>query len=143
MGFMKQVADTMQQNNGKIISITSKQFLPHTRNNVNKTIIAKGLAERKKSMLARADTVVAMPGGLGTLDEITEVIALKKEGNYTGNIIVLNTAGFYDGLLQQLRHIADEGFLPAQAIDGIQVRALSQFVRFADTPQQVIRLLTQ
>ncbi len=53
-----------------------------------------------------------MVGGTGTLDEATEVLELRKHGKHTKPVVLLNTAGFYDGLKAQFRRMEREGFLP-------------------------------
>jgi predicted Rossmann-fold nucleotide-binding protein len=53
-----------------------------------------------------------MAGGLGTLDEATEVLEQRKHGMHDKPVVLLNTAGFYDGLVLQLRRMDEEGFLP-------------------------------
>ena len=75
-------------------------------------VIAKDLAERKALMLARSDPRVVMAGGLGTLDEATEILELRKHGLHDKPVVLLNTAGFYDGLTLQLRRMEADGFLP-------------------------------
>lgn len=75
-------------------------------------VFADDLAERKALLLAQADAVVVMAGGLGTLDEVTEILELKKHGLHDKPVVLLNTAGFYDGLTLQLRRMEEEGFLP-------------------------------
>ncbi len=75
-------------------------------------VIAKDLAKRKALMLARSDAVVVMPGGLGTLDEATEILEQRKHGLHDKPVVLLNTAGFYDGLTLQFRRMEQEGFLP-------------------------------
>ena len=78
---------------------------------------AKDLAERKALTLARADAIVVMAGGLGTLDEATEILEQKKHGLHNKPVVLLNTAGFYDGLTIQLRRMEEEGFLPVPLAD--------------------------
>ena len=75
-------------------------------------VIATDLAKRKALMLARSDAVVVMPGGLGTLDEATEILEQRKHGLDDKPVVLLNTAGFYDGLTLQLRRMEEDGFLP-------------------------------
>jgi uncharacterized protein (TIGR00730 family) len=75
-------------------------------------VLAKDLANRKALMLARSDAVVVMAGGLGTLDEATEILELRKHGLHDKPVVLLNTAGFYDGLALQLRRMEEDGFLP-------------------------------
>jgi hypothetical protein len=75
-------------------------------------VIAGDLAERKAELLARADGIVVMVGGTGTLDEATEILELKKHGMHTKPVVLLNADGFYDGLKEQMRRMDAEGFLP-------------------------------
>ena len=58
-----------------------------------------------------------MVGGTGTLDEATEILELRKHGLHTKPVVLLNTAGFYDGLEQQFRRMEAEGFLPLPLAD--------------------------
>jgi uncharacterized protein (TIGR00730 family) len=95
-------------------------------------VVAADLAERKKLLLAKADAVVVMVGGTGTLDEATEILELKKHGHTDKPIVLLNTAGFYDGLKTQFHRMEDEGFLPLP---------LAELVRFADEPAEAMAYL--
>ncbi|MDQ2637375.1 MAG: LOG family protein, partial [Actinomycetota bacterium] len=56
-------------------------------------------------------------GGLGTLDEATDILERRKHGLHRKPVVLLNTEGFYDGLTVQLRRMADDGFLPAPLDD--------------------------
>ena len=80
-------------------------------------VFAKDLAERKALLLARSDAVVVMAGGLGTLDEATEILELRKHGLHDKTVVLLNTAGFYEGLALQLRRMEQDGFLPVPMVD--------------------------
>ena len=117
-GLMKVVADGVHEGGGGLVGI-SVEFLRHwARKDADEMVIAKDLAERKALLLARSDAVVVMAGGLGTLDEATEILELKKHGLHDKPVVVLNTAGFYDGLALQLRRMEEEGFLPVP-LDGL------------------------
>ncbi|MEU1279502.1 TIGR00730 family Rossman fold protein [Streptomyces sp. NPDC005805] len=111
-GLMKVVADGVQEAGGRLVGV-SVEFL-HTlaRENADEMHIARDLAERKALLLAKSDAVVVMVGGTGTLDEATEILELKKHGHTDKPVVLLNTAGFYDGLKQQFRRMEEEGFLP-------------------------------
>jgi uncharacterized protein (TIGR00730 family) len=65
----------------------------------------------KKQMFAMADAVVALPGGVGTLEELTEAITLKQLGLFRGPIIILNTLNFYNSLIDFLEHMISGNFL--------------------------------
>jgi uncharacterized protein (TIGR00730 family) len=74
-------------------------------------IITADMGERKKRMFAMADAVVALPGGVGTLEELTEAITLKQLGLYKGPVILLNTLNFYKSLIDFLEHMVSGNFL--------------------------------
>ncbi|MGW7550631.1 LOG family protein [Streptomyces rimosus] len=111
-GLMKVMADGVETAGGRLVGV-SVDFLAHkVRPGVDDMVITKNLAERKAELLARADAIVVMVGGTGTLDEATEILELKKHGLHTKPVVLLNTAGFYDGLKEQFQRMEDEGFLP-------------------------------
>ena len=70
-----------------------------------------------------------MAGGLGSLDEISEVIELKKHNFHLKPVVVLNTDKFYEGLKNQLQRMERDGFLS---------KPLDEFLYFANTPQEAI-----
>ncbi|MFI6104118.1 TIGR00730 family Rossman fold protein [Streptomyces sp. NPDC051310] len=116
-GLMKVVADGVQDAGGRLVGV-SVEFLSHkARPGVDEMVVAKDLAERKALLLARADAIVIMVGGTGTLDEATEILELKKHGLHGKPVVLLNTAGFYDGLKEQFRRMDAEGFLPVPLTD--------------------------
>lgn len=137
-GLMKVMADGVQEGGGKLVGVSMELFKEYARKNADEMIIAKTLGERKATLLERSDVIIMLVGGLGTLDEATEVLELKKEGNHDKDIIILNTNGFYDGLQTQLERMATEGFLPVKETTEIKVRSLAQLVKFAKTPQEVM-----
>ena len=140
-GLMKVVADTAQAAGGKLIGVSVELFKQHAHTQADELIITKDLAERKATMLKRADAIVVLAGGLGTLDELTEIIELKREGEHTKPILVLNTNGFYDGLKLQLERIDTEGLLPTTELEFITYRSLSEYLKFVDTPHAVMSSL--
>ncbi|MGP4002473.1 TIGR00730 family Rossman fold protein [Streptomyces sp. 8N706] len=110
-GLMKVMADGVQAAGGRLVGV-SVEFLAHNaRPGVDEMVITKDLTERKAQLLARADAIVMMVGGLGTLDEATEILELKKHGLHSKPVVLLNAAGFYDGLKQQFQRMEEEGFL--------------------------------
>jgi uncharacterized protein (TIGR00730 family) len=68
-------------------------------------------ALRKMHFMMRAKALVAFPGGFGTLDELFEILTWNQLSIHDKKVFVLNTGGFYDHLLQHLRHLTTEGFL--------------------------------
>ncbi|MFB7268894.1 TIGR00730 family Rossman fold protein [Streptomyces sp. NPDC056244] len=116
-GLMKVVADGVQETGGRLVGVSVDFLGEFARPGADEMVIAKDLAERKALLLAKSDAVVIMVGGTGTLDEATEIMELKKHGLHTKPVVLLNTAGFYDGLKQQFRRMDEEGFLPVPLAD--------------------------
>ena len=75
-------------------------------------VITPGMAARKDAMRQRADAFVALPGGIGTWEEVLEVLALKKLGQLDRPIVIANVLGYFDPLLEQIQRSLDEGFSP-------------------------------
>ncbi|MDE7397567.1 MAG: TIGR00730 family Rossman fold protein [Muribaculum sp.] len=78
---------------------------------LSRTIVTDTMHERKATMAAMSRGVIAMPGGVGTLDELFEIITWRQLKLYKGNVVICNIGGFYDPLLTHLAHTADEGFM--------------------------------
>ena len=133
-GLMKVVADGVRETGGRLVGISVGFLRAWARKDADEMVIAEDLAERKALLLARSDAVVVMAGGLGTLDEATEILELKKHGLHDKPVVLLNTAGFYDGLALQLRRMEQEGFLPVP---------LAQLVFFADEGVDALAHLEQ
>lgn len=111
-GLMKVVADGVREGGGRLVGISVELFRDKARTDADEMVFTRDLGERKAMLLARSDAIVVMAGGLGTLDEATEVLELKKHGLFDKPVILLNTASFYDGLILQLRRMDADGFLP-------------------------------
>jgi uncharacterized protein (TIGR00730 family) len=122
-GLMKVVADGVQENGGRLVGISVEFLRDFARKDADEMVIAMDLSERKALLLAGSDAVVVMVGGLGTLDEATEILELRKHGHHEKPVVLLNTAGFYDGLMIQLRRMDEDGFLPVP---------VAELVHFAD-----------
>lgn len=73
--------------------------------------LVEDIRTRKHLMLARSQAAVALPGGCGTLEELLETITLKRLGLYLSPIVMVNTRGFFDPLLAQLRQAVEERFM--------------------------------
>lgn len=116
-GLMKVVADGVQAAGGRLVGVSVDFLAAKARENADEMVIARDLAERKALLLAKADAVAIMVGGTGTLDEATEILELKKHGKTTKPVVLLNSAGFYDGLKAQFKRMEEEGFLPVPLTD--------------------------
>ncbi|MFD7938699.1 TIGR00730 family Rossman fold protein [Streptomyces sp. NPDC059755] len=116
-GLMKVVADGVQEAGGRLCGVSVDFLAAKARAGADEMVVARDLAERKRLLLQKSDAVVIMVGGTGTLDEATEILELKKHGHTDKPVVLLNTAGFYDGLKEQFRRMEDEGFLPRPLTD--------------------------
>lgn len=88
--------------------------------------------ERKQTIANLSDGCIALPGGCGTLEELMEVITWKQLGLYLKPIVILNTQGYYDPLLQQLQRGIDEHFMGVRHAD---------IWRVAKTPLEAVELV--
>ncbi len=111
-GLMGAVADSVLENGGKVIGVLPNvpqiQARKHTR--LTECINTSSMAERKAKMIELADAFVALPGGIGTLDEITDVLSLSSLDVVKGPIVLYNTDGYYEPFRAVIRNIVDNGF---------------------------------
>ena len=115
-GMMKLLADTLLAKNGKVVGVFTKS-LPERliRDDLTEAIITENLAERKAEMLKRSEAIVALPGSIGTFDELFDALAQKKLGAISCPIGVLNVNGFFDPLFELLRKSMALGFTSESA----------------------------
>jgi uncharacterized protein (TIGR00730 family) len=113
IGLMGRLADAVLEHGGKITGVIpgfmKEEGWDHRQ--VNDMIITSDMGERKKKMFELADAVVALPGGVGTLEELTEAMTLKQLGLFRGPIIILNTLNFYKSFIEFLEHMVSGNFL--------------------------------
>lgn len=133
-GLMKHIADTVESEGGKLIGISVEFFRSVARKGADEMIVTKNLGERKALLLARSDAIVALPGGIGTLDEVAEVLELKKIDTHNKPIVILNTDNFYVGFKMQLERMKQEGFIS---------KTLDELAYFADTPAAAIEFVNK
>lgn len=113
IGLMGKLADAVIKGGGRITgvipSFMKDEGWDHA--SVSDMILTVDMGERKKMMFSMADAIVALPGGVGTLEELTEAMTLKQLGIYKGPIIILNTMDFYKSLIDFLEHMVSGNFL--------------------------------
>ncbi len=81
---------------------------------MSRLIITKDMHSRKETMAETAEACIALPGGVGTLEELLEVITWKQLGLYLKPIVIFNVNGYFDDLLRMLRKAVDERFMRRQ-----------------------------
>lgn len=99
---MGAVADGALTNGGKVHGVIFKGFLYRAHNNIKNMKITRDLLQRKRHLL-NTDAVLVFPGGIGTLNEIFEVLASKQAGLSFLPVVIFNHCGYYDGLFRWLK----------------------------------------
>jgi len=113
MGLMGRIADVMIANGGHVRGVMPRFMdqVEWSHKNISEMVLVEDMHERKKLLVEGVDAVVALPGGCGTLEELSEVITLKRLGKFTKPIIILNLDGFYDPLQMLLDRMVEERFM--------------------------------
>ncbi len=111
-GLMGAIADSVLENGGKVIGVLPDvpMILARKHTGLTESINTSSMAERKAKMIELSDAFVALPGGIGTLDEITDVLSLSSLDVIKGPMVLFNTEGYYEPLRQVIRNIIDNGF---------------------------------
>jgi len=113
VGLMGIMADSNISGQGTIIGIMPRSIadLEIAHNNLTELYLVDSMSERKRKMAELSDGFVALPGGFGTLDEITEVLTYSQLRIFDKPIGLLNVNGYFDHFLKFLDHSVDEGFI--------------------------------
>ena len=116
IGLMGQVANAVIQHGGQTVGVIPEFMLDYefAHHQLTELHIVKNMHERKAMMAERASAFVALPGGLGTFEEILEVATWGQLNQHQKPMMLYNVNGFYDALIAQLDHAVEEGFLPPQ-----------------------------
>lgn len=112
-GLMGSLADGALAEGGRVIGVIPRFMddLEWGHRGVTELMLVEDMHQRKRTMIERADAVVALPGGCGTLEELFEAMAWKRLGLYLGPIVIVNTAGFFDCCIEMLDGCVNEGFM--------------------------------
>ena len=113
VGLMGVVSHTAIDNGGEVlgISLQSLYELELTNPRIQEVIVAQTLLERKDIFMQRSDAFIVLPGGVGSLDELAEVMCSNQLGIINKPIGILNTNGYYDHLLAWMKKAVEEGFV--------------------------------
>jgi len=136
IGLMGKLADAVIENGGKITGVIPL-FMKEEgwgHHGLTDMIITPDMGERKKTLFSMSDAVVALPGGVGTLEELTEAITLKQLSLFDGPVIILNTLGFYRSFFDFLENMIDAHFLR---------REHKGIWEIVNTPEEVISVLNR
>ncbi|HIU57522.1 MAG TPA: TIGR00730 family Rossman fold protein [Candidatus Ornithomonoglobus merdipullorum] len=114
-GLMGAAARGMKAGGGKITGVIPEFFRAETIEEIysecDELIFTETMQERKKTMEDHADAFIVVPGGIGTFEEMFEVLTLKQLGRHSKPIVFYNIAGYYNNLMAFMHHCSDEGFI--------------------------------
>ncbi len=133
-GLMGTVANAVIDNGGDVVGIIPhflSDFEP-VNQRLTELIYVDDMSERKKLLFSRGDCYIALPGGSGTLEEISEVISWSKIGQNDNPCVLLNINGFYDNLERQYDMMVREGFLKKEERD---------YILFTDSLEEAIEFI--
>ena len=116
-GCMGALAHAARAAGGKVIGITPQLLVDHgiADENCDELIVTATMRERKALLESRGDAFITLPGGLGTLEEIFEILVGKTLGFHAKPIVLLNIAGFYDPLLAMIELGIEQKFIRPKA----------------------------
>ena len=116
IGLMGQVADAMIQHGGEAVGVIPEFMLDYeiAHNQLTELHVVTSMHQRKAMMAERACAFVALPGGLGTFEEILEIATWGQLNQHQKPMMLYNVNGFYDALIMQLDRAVEDGFLPPQ-----------------------------
>lgn len=135
-GLMGEVAKSAKQNGAYItgvipvdVDFIAKRPQPYC----NEVLKTKNMSERKAKMLEISDAFIALPGGIGTLDEISEAITLTKLNVYNKKSILFNKCGYYEPLKEMFQEMIKTDFMKAEDISKVcfaeTVKQIEEFLR--------------
>lgn len=117
-GIMGVLAHAVYENGGEVIGVLPEAMnIPQvTENSAHTELrIVKNMHERKNMMYSLSDGFIALPGGIGTIEELTEIYTWRQLGYHDKNIALLNTEGYWDAFINQMDDCVKMGFLSPEA----------------------------
>ena len=134
VGLMGAVTDGALDADGEVTGVIPKFMVDNgwCYDRLIDVVVTADMHQRKQIMSDMADAVIALPGGVGTLEELLETLTWRQLGLVKVPVIILNTLGYYDPLLAMLHHAIDEGFMKPSH---------GQLWQVAATPAEAISLL--
>ena len=131
VGLMGTAAESALENGGEVIGISTQHVMSKNEpahENINVKVV-DGLSTRKQEMFDLSDAFIILPGGIGTLDEMTDILTKQQVGESCKPILIMNTAKYWEVFGQVLTHMEQEGF----------IQSLSDYnIIVANTPTELI-----
>jgi uncharacterized protein (TIGR00730 family) len=116
IGVMGAIADSVLAHGGAVIGVIPKTLVDYeiAHAGLTELHITEDMHQRKKIMYDRSDAFLSLPGGMGTLDEMFEILTWSQLKIHSKPCFIYNFQGFYDSLLAYLGHSHKEGFIKSQ-----------------------------
>lgn len=135
IGLMGVIADAVLKEGGNVTGVIPEFLLQKEvgHRGITELEVVSSMHQRKKRMADLADAFVALPGGWGTLEELSEILTWKQLGLISQPVLLLNTNHFFDPLLAQMRLMVREGFLQS---------GYFKFLQVGESPEKILSLLT-
>jgi hypothetical protein len=131
-GLMHVIAEAAERDGARTVGIISERIKHTAYKTADEMVVVKDTLEMNRGLIERGDVIVVLVGGIGTLNELTDVLRMKKNGLLDKRTIVVNTDGFYEKFKEQLQKMNAEGFLKKEVLDAIH---------FSDTPEEGMRYI--
>ena len=134
LGMMFKNAKAVKENGGNVTGVLPEKLheLGVGDGKCDKLIVTKCMRTRKEKLDSLSDAAIALPGGFGTLEELTEMIVQKQLGYNNKAIVILNTDGFYDDLIKLFDKIIENNFAAKDS---------NEFYYVAKTPEDAVSYL--
>jgi uncharacterized protein (TIGR00730 family) len=115
-GIMGGVASGVLSNGGKVMGIIpeflmDKEASRHSLESLSELVVTTNMHERKHRMFEESDAFVTLPGGIGTLEEIVEIMTWAQLGRHRKPMVFANIGGFWNPMMDLIQHMAEEGFI--------------------------------
>ena len=113
IGLMGALADAALDAGGKVTGVIPQFMVDNgwCREKLTNLIVTPDMHTRKEKIVSLADATIALPGGVGTLEELMEIITWKQLGLYANPIVILNTRGYFNPLKEMLERAVEEKFM--------------------------------
>ena len=136
LGLMGLIADSVLERGGKVYGVIPAALvdLEVAHTGVTELFHVANMHERKAKMTDLADAFIALPGGIGTLDDLFEAWSWNALGYHAKPFCLLNVGGFWDGLIEFMDHATESGFLSASRRQQLLV---------ANSPEEALNLLDE
>jgi uncharacterized protein (TIGR00730 family) len=133
IGVMGALADSVLAHNGVVIGVIPKTLVDYeiAHKNLTELHVVESMHERKKLMYDRSDFFLTLPGGMGTLDEMFEILTWAQLKIHSKPCMIFNFNQFYDSLLAHLNRTVSEGFLKPAHLNLLQeVKSLDEIQNY-------------